>query len=317
MFPDFLATVEFSLAVTGPIFVILGLGAWLRRIGLINDAFVEVGSRLVFNVTLPALLFISVAKTRIGSSASLALIGFGLAATLLAWGLSELVAKFAVRVERDRGVVVQGSFRSNLAIVGLAYCVNAYGEAGLVAASLYVGMVTILFNILSVVTLNNSLHARQGVWPVIRSVATNPLIIGIVLALPVSIAGLRLPAIVLQSGEYFANMTLPLALLCTGAALDFRSLRHDPRDTVLAAAGKLLLVPLLFVGGGVAWGFRGMELGILLLMSSAPTAAASYVMVRAMGGNAALAANIIALTTLGSLLTTSLGVVVLRSLRLI
>jgi predicted permease len=178
-------------------------------------------------------------------------------------------------------------------------------------------MVTILFNILSVVTLNNSLHARQGVGPVIRSVATNPLIIGIVLALPVSIAGLRLPAIVLQSGEYFANMTLPLALLCTGAALDFRSLRHDPRDTVLAAAGKLLLVPLLFVGGGVAWGFRGMELGILLLMSSAPTAAASYVMVRAMGGNAALAANIIALTTLGSLLTTSLGVVVLRSLRLI
>jgi hypothetical protein len=79
----------------------------------------------------------------------------------------------------------------------------------------------------------------QGVAPVIRSVATNPLIIGIVLALPVSIAGLRLPAIVLQSGEYFANMTLPLALLCTGAALDFRSLRHDPRDTVLAAAGKL------------------------------------------------------------------------------
>jgi len=122
---------------------------------------------------------------------------------------------------------------------------------------------------------------------------------------------------VLQSGEYFANITLPLALLCTGAALDFRSLRHDPKDTVLAAAGKLLLVPLLFVGGGILWGFRGIELGILLLLSSAPTAAASYVMVRAMGGNAPLAANIIALTTAGSLLTTSAGIVVLRGLRLI
>lgn len=41
-------------------------------------------------------------------------------------------------------------------------------------------------------------------------------------------------------------------------------------------------------------------MGILLLMSSAPTAAASYVMTKAMGGNATLAANIIALTTLGS-----------------
>jgi hypothetical protein len=112
-------------------------------------------------------------------------------------------------------------------------------------------MVTILFNILSVVTLNNSLHAQPGCRAGDRvRWRFNPLIIGIVLALPVSIAGLRLPAIVLQSGEYFANMTLPLALLCTGAALDFRSLRHDPRDTVLAAAGKLLLVPLLFVGGG-------------------------------------------------------------------
>lgn len=317
MFSDFLATVEFSLAVTGPIFVILGLGAWLRRIGLIDEAFIEGGSRLVFNVTLPALLFISVAKTRLDTSANFALIGFGLAATLLAWGLAELLAKYAVNAKRDRGVVVQGVFRSNMAIIGLAYCVNAYGEAGLAMASLYVGLVTILFNVLSVLTLSRSLHTRQGVAPVLRSVAANPLIIGIVLALPVSISGLRLPAIVLQSGEYFANMTLPLALLCTGAALDFRSLRHDPRDAVLAACGKLLLVPLLFVGGGMLWGFRGIELGILLLMSSAPTAAASYVMVRAMGGNAPLAANIIALTTAGSLLTTSAGVVVLRGMRLI
>ena len=317
MFSDFLVTVEFSLAVTGPIFVILGLGAWLRRVGMINEAFIEAGSRLVFNVTLPALLFISVAKTRLDAAANFALIGFGLMATLLAWGLGELVAKFTVQAERDRGVVVQGVFRSNMAIIGLAYCMNAYGEAGLAAASLYVGLVTILVNILSVVTLNNSLHVRQGIAPVIRSVAANPLIIGIVLALPVSIAGLRLPAIVLQSGEYFADMTLPLALLCTGAALDFRSLRHDPRDTVLAAAGKLVAVPLLFVGGGIIWGFRGIDLGILLLMSSAPTAASSYVMVRAMGGNAALAANSIALTTLGSLVTTSAGIVVLKSLRLI
>jgi hypothetical protein len=104
------ATVEFSLAVTGPIFVILGLGAWLRRIGMINDAFIEVGSRLVFNVTLPALLFISVAKTRIGTSANLALIGFGLMATVVAWGLAELRGEVrSKRVERDRGVVVQGS----------------------------------------------------------------------------------------------------------------------------------------------------------------------------------------------------------------
>ncbi len=316
MLADFLTTLEFSLSVTGPIFLILGLGVWLRRIGMLTDAFIEVGSRLVFNVTLPALLFISVSKTRLDTSANFALIGIGLGATLLVWAAGELVARFAVREPRDRGVVVQGIFRSNMAIIGLAYCVNAYGPTGLAAASLYVGLVTILFNILSVVTLSASLHATQSVGRVLRSVAMNPLIIGIVLALPVSISGVKLPGIVLQAGEYFANMTLPLALLCTGAALDFRSLRHDPRDAVLAAVGKLIAVPLVFVLVGVALGFRDMDLGILLLMSSAPSAAASYVMVRAMGGNAALAANIVALTTVGSLFSTSAGIVVLKSLGL-
>jgi predicted permease len=67
----------------------------------------------------------------------------------------------------------------------------------------------------------------------------------------------------------------------------------------------------------IALGFRGMELGVLLFMSSAPTAAASYVMVKALGGNAFLAANIIAITTVGSLITTSASMMLLGQLGLI
>lgn len=312
MISEFLSTLEFSLSVTGPIFVILGLGAWLKRIGMINDAFVEVGSRLVFMVTLPALLFISVSKTRLDASVNFKLIGFGLLSTIVVWVGSELLARLVVRESRDRGVVVQGAFRSNLGIIGLAYCVNAYGNTGLVAASLYVGLVTILYNILSVISLSRSLQGSQSMGRLLRAVALNPLIIGIVLALPISISGLQLPKILIQSGDYFANMTLPLALLCTGAALDFRSLRHDPRDTLIATTGKLLFMPLVSTLTAVAVGFRGMELGIVLLMSSAPSAASGYAMVRAMGGNAALAANIVALTTVGSLILTSGGIVILK-----
>lgn len=308
----FLDILEFSFSVTGPIFVILALGLALMRIGLLDEHFVAVGSRLVFNVALPALLFLSIAKTRIEHSANLPLIAFGAAATLCVYLLLEIVARHAVTAERDRGVVVQGGFRSNMAIIGLAYCFNAYGEAGLATASVYVGLVTILFNVLSVITLSRSLNRSQGLRPVARAIATNPLILGIVLAIPVSWAHIPLPRVLLQSGEHFAQMTLPLALLCTGASLDFRSLRQQMASTLLATASKLVAVPLMFTLGGLWLGFRGLDLGILLLMSSAPTAAASYVMVRAMGGNGGLAANIIALTTLGSVLTTSLGIVVLR-----
>ncbi|MCB1906950.1 MAG: AEC family transporter [Rhodocyclaceae bacterium] len=313
---DFLAVVDFSLSVTGPIFVVLALGYWLMRRQLIDDAFVNTGSRLVFNVALPALLFISIGKTRFDAAADFDVIAFAVVATLIAWPVLEVLASRLVVEPRDRGVVVQGGFRSNMGIVGLAYCVNAYGDAGLVAASLYLAPVTIVFNVVAVVTLGRSLDRSQGIGPMLRSIVTNPLIIAIVLALPVSWLALDLPGWVLQSGQYFANLTLPLALLCTGAALNFRQLRREVGSTVLASVAKLVALPLLFVLGGLAWGFRGIDLGVLLLMSSAPTAAASYVMVRAMGGNATLAANIVALTTVGSILTTSIGVMMLRGLAL-
>lgn len=309
---DFLSILEFSFSVTGPIFVILLLGVWLRRIGLITEPFIDAGSKLVFNVALPALLFISIATTDFDDAANAGLILYGLLATTVVFVALELLASRSVQPREDRGVVVQGAFRSNMGIVGLAYCVNAYGEPGLVAASLYLGLVTILYNVLAVITLNRSLAKRRGIGGMVKGIFTNPLIIGIVLALPVSYFEIRLPSLVLQSGRYFADMTLPLALLCTGASLNFASLRDAMSNTLQAAGLKLVLVPLLMTAGGMMVGFRGIELGVLMLMSSAPTAAASYVMVRAMGGNATLAANIIALTTLGSIIATSAGIALLR-----
>lgn len=313
---EFLDILEFSFSVTGPIFVILALGVWLRRIGMLTDAFVEAGSRLVFNVSLPALLFISISKTDFEAAANFSLVAYGAVATVVTFLVLEWVAARWVDEPTERGVVVQGGFRSNMGVVGLAYCVNAYGEAGLVASSLYLGLITILFNILGVITLSRSLHTHRGVKGMIKGIVRNPLIIGIVLALPVSAMHWTLPSLVIQSGQYFANLTLPLALLCTGASLDFARLRLERRNALLASFAKLLFVPTVFVVGGALVGFRGIDIGVLLLLSSTPAASASYVMVRAMGGNAVLAANIIALTTVGSILTTSVAIMLLRGVGL-
>lgn len=313
---DFLAVLGFSFTVTGPIFVILGLGVVLMRRGMLNDAFVDVGSRLVFNIALPVLLFLSISRTPLERSGSVAMVVFGVVATLLAYLVLEWLAARFVEPARDRGVVVQGAFRSNLGVVGLAYCVNAYGEAGLTAASIYLGLLTILYNVLPVITLSRSLHRARGLGRIVRGIAGNPLIVAIMAALLVSWSGLPLPALLVRSGQYLADLTLPLALLCTGAALNFNSLRGELGSTMMASVAKLVVLPLAFTVAAIALGFRGMDLGILMLMACSPTAAASYVMVRAMGGNAALAANIVALTTLGSLLTTSIGVTILRGLDL-
>ncbi|MCO5121045.1 MAG: hypothetical protein M9951_15610 [Burkholderiaceae bacterium] len=170
----FLDSLAFSLSVTGPIFVVLVLGIWFRRIELIGDVFIRDGSRLVFNVALPMLLFLSVAKTDIRQAASGSLVVFAIAAVILVYLALEWAATRWIKPARDRGVVVQGAFRSNLGIVGLAYCANTYGEAGIVAASVHIAVLTILFNILGVITLRRSLLGGQGVMPMLRGVVTIP-----------------------------------------------------------------------------------------------------------------------------------------------
>lgn len=309
----FFESLLFSLSVTGPIFVVLALGVWFRHIGLIGEVFVRDGSRLAFNIALPMLLFLSVAGTDVRESANGALVLYAIVGIVLVYVALEWAATRWIRPARDRGVVVQGAFRSNLGIIGLAYCANTYGEAGIVVASVHIALLTILFNILGVITLRRSLHGGQGVMPLLRGVIGNPLIIGILLGLPVAPLGLELPGVLMQSAQYFANMTLPLALLCTGASLDFAALRGQLPNTIVASIGKLVVVPAAMTIGAALLGWRGMDLGIIMLLFAAPAASAGYIMAYAMGGNAPLAANIIAITTFGSVLVTSFAITVMRS----
>ncbi|MFC6979448.1 AEC family transporter [Microbulbifer taiwanensis] len=173
-------------------------------------------------------------------------------------------------------------------------------------------VVTILYN-LAAVTLFAvySQEVRFSWGKLAKDIAQNPLIIGIVLALLCREIDLQLPAIVLQTGDYLASITLPLALLCIGASLDFSLLRRSSLAAFSAVGFKLLLVPAILLAFGWAFRLQAQAMGVLLLLASAPSATVSFIMARAMGGNSRLAANIVALSTLLSIITASLGLALL------
>ena len=300
-----------------PVLILLLMGWLFFRIKWLNESFVEAGSKLVFNVTLPALLFLSISQADFAHAANFPLIGVGIAGTLIMCALLVLTARMTVTPYQARGVVVQGGFRANMGIIGLAYCANTYGPEGLAAASVYLGCITILFNILSVIVLNFYQTGHRSVSKQIKGITKNPLIISIVVALPFSYYSWTLPDAILKTGEYVSQLTLPLALICTGASLQFRSFSADWFNITLSTVSKCILYPARMVGLAYLAGFTGMSLGIVLLLSIAPTAAASYVMVRNMGGDHRLAASIIAVSTLVSLPVTALAFGTLTSLNLV
>jgi malonate transporter len=264
----------FSFSVIGPICILLFLGWFLKRIKLINDAFVDNASKLVFQVTLPALLFLSIVNADRSVKINPLYIAYGLMANLSFFLLTTFSCKLFIKEKQDHGVIIQGGFRANTAIIGLTYVANVYGDAGVALAAVYVASTTILYNILAVICLTStqSKLGLQGLKDVTRSIEKNPLIIGITLGVLLLILDIKVPTMLLDTGQYFANMTLPLALLCTGATLNLRELSNKGLDAWFASFFKLLLAPILITGGAYLWGFSRFELGLLLFMTAAPTA---------------------------------------------
>ncbi|MFN2359676.1 MAG: AEC family transporter [Marinobacter sp.] len=307
-----LATFLHTLETTLPVFAMVFIGLGLRRLGWIDSAFINTASALVFRATLPTLVFLSIVRADLDTTLNPALLGFFVVATLASFLLCWLWALRAVPIA-DRGVYVQGAFRGNCGIVGLALAASLYGDYGLSAGGLLLGVVIISYNALSVIVLTTYQPGQTASWArILGDIARNPLILAVVIAVPFAWSGLALPAWLMTSGDYFASLTLPLALLCIGGTLSLSAMRNDRKLAVSASVMKMVTLPMLCTLAAWLAGFEGRELGLMFLFFASPTAAASFVMVKALGGNDRLAANIVALSTLMASVTVTIGVFVLR-----
>ncbi len=305
----------FAVEVLLPSVLMMLLGWFLGSTRQIDKSFCAQASKLVFNYGLPLLLFTNLYGNDIQYRQQAVLLTAGIVSTLILFIGAELYAMRFVPDIRDKGVFVQGVFRSNMGIMGLAFVQNAYGNAGLAAGAVYLGVVTIFFNILAVITLSRSATATLGqkLKTVGKKILTNPLIIAIVVALALQRLNVDVPEVLLATAGHIGHISLPLALICAGATFNVRGIRFS--DLALhASIGRLLVAPVAAVLTGLAFGLNGIPLGVIFLMTATPVAAASYVMARAMGGNEVMAANIIGITTLGALVPAAAGVVLLRSL---
>ncbi len=310
---------QFSLSITGSICLMLVLGVIFKRINLIDAHFIDVGSKLVFKVTLPAMLFISIISSEHDFSAASSFIKYGIVASISFFIFTYASVKLIFPSSADQGVLIQGGFRANTGIIGIAYVASAYGSEGVALAALYVAVTTFIYNVQAVICLSpkGATSVAQAAKLMLTTLTKNPLIIAILLGVAFYLLAIPVPQIAIEAGNYLAKMTLPLALLCTGGSLNFSLMRKEKGASWFASSYKLIVAPFAITSGAYLFGFRGVELGILFFMNASPVAAASYVMARSMGGNAVLAANIIALTTVLSTLTCTLGIIVLNSFGLI
>ncbi len=307
-----LSALIFSIGITAPVLLVMMLGYCARHRGWVDGHFVTQGSTMVFNVGLPSVLFLKTSHMDFAAiTGAFDVIVVGALATvgaiLVMWKVSPLIAP----AQNQRGVFVQGAYRSNMGIMGLATVMNMYGDIALPIAAIYLSLITILYNVCAVAVLSLSNQSALELKPVFKHIALNPLIHSLLLGIVASALKIELPAIMVVSLEYLSDMVLPLALICIGAKLDLKRLLRPSMIVFIGSAAKLLFTPLLALVLGKLAGLEPMELGVLFLMASAPSASASFAMAKQFGGDAELAADMIAVTTIFATVTTAFGVFIL------
>ena len=309
---------QFSFEVVAPVFCIVLLGFVLRRRQMITAEFISVSSRLVFHITLPIFVFVKLANADFLQAFDGRIVGLAVGSTLCVYLFAWILAAVMIEDGKSQGAFIQGVYRSNYAIIGFAIVFNMHGDAGLNKAVILLSIILPLYNLLAILAL--TIPARQGrvsKKELLANILTNPLNIAALCGIGVSVLRLPLGRVVVDTANYLAALTLPLALIGIGGSLTFQSATSCLKEAALASGIKIVAYPLIFGSIAYGFGFRGEDFGVLFVLFASPTAVVSFIMAQATGNNADLAANIVLFSTIGSVITLPTGIFLLRSFGLL
>ena len=309
----------FSLEATMPIFLTMVLGYMFRRIGLMDEPFVNRMNKFVFKAALPALLFQDLATVDFRQVWNGKFVLFCVVATcsciLISIGVSCLW--------KDKGIqgeFIQSAYRSSSAILGIAFIQNIYGNSGM--GPLMIIASVPIYNIMAVTVLSFFKPDRGKmngalIKKTLKGIATNPIILGILVGVIWSFLDLPKPQILMKTVKNLGVLATPLGLMAMGAAFDEKKAFAKLAPALTAAVMKLLGWGCIFLPIAVMLGFRNQELVAVLVMLGSATTVTCYVMARNMGHEGVLSSSIVMITTFCSAFTLTGWLWLMRSMGLI
>lgn len=280
-----------------PIALLIALGAWLKHRAFVADSFWPQAERLGYYVLLPSLFFHGLATAKLDGVPVQGMIS---ALVLSTVAVAILVVVSRALVKGDDAAftsVFQGGVRFNN-YVGVSAAAGLFGAQGIALAAVANAAIVPTVNILCVLVF--AWYGSAGRMPlgkVLRQVALNPLVVACFAGIALQALGAGLPAGIEPVLKALGQASLPLGLLCVGAALELGTVRQWLRPVGYASVVKFLVMPVVTLYACHLIGLDGKAAIAALLFQALPTASSSYIMARQLGGDAPLMAGIIACQT--------------------
>lgn len=284
-----------------PLFGLICLGYGLARSGFPEAGFWPAAERINYFILFPALLVSSLVDAPVRDPQILRLGGAAVVTIAIAASALVLLRQLRPVPAARFGPAMQGVVRFNT-YLGLAITTSLAGGAGMERAAVVLAIAVPLVNVLSIMALTEASVWRNPL-ALLKTMARNPLILACVAGIALALAGTGLPWGIGRFFELAAQGSLPLGLLCVGAALRPAALRSDFAALAGLGIARLMAMPALAALVGLAFGLDGTEALVLVIFSAIPTAPTAYVLTRQLGGDGTLMAGLVTAQTMASVAT--------------
>lgn len=311
----------FTINAILPLILLILLGYFLRKIGLLTKEFLKVGNKLVFRVCLPTLLFCNISGLESIREIPLNAVVFTLAIIVLLVILGYFTT-FVTKDARQKGVMMQCVFRSNFALIGIPLAEMIGGSQGVTIAAILSAFTIPIYNILAVIVLNAFINGKKGnsLSKQAKEIAKNPLIIGVFLGLAVFalkqlLSDTGIPeaigtlSFINTTLTYVSRTATPLALLVLGGQFEFSSVKGYRKQIIVATLGRTVVAPLLGVFGAYllmqshVTHFEPAAIAAFIALFGTPVAVSSAIMADEMNNDGQLAAQLVVWTSILSIIT--------------
>lgn len=320
----------FALNAVAPIILMVAIGYLLKRVGFINASFAQTANKLVFRLFLPAMMFLNVYKMENIRGIDLTYIVYVLVALVVIFLAALPIVLVGTNKTERRGVLLQSSFRSNYALIGIPLAQSLCGEEGVMIATLLSAVTIPLLNILAVISLSvfRKDGGRASVKKILLEIIRNPLIQGVA----AGVAALGVRVLFEQFGctfrlsditpvytvlGYLSGMATPMALLVLGAQFEFSAVPSLKKEILIGVLMRNAVVPILGLGAAYLLffpsHFTGAHFAAFVAMFTTPVAVSSVPMAQEMNSDVALAGQLVVWTTLFSALTVFLSAFLLKA----
>lgn len=280
-----------------PVFLLIALGAGLKRVPAFDAAFWRGLEALVYFILFPALLFHALATSTMSLVDAGRLVAVGIGFTGAGMALSALARRRGGLPHPTFAACFQCAFRFNT-YIALAAASRLAGSEGVAAISILVGVLVPIVNVAAVAMLAR--HRGSAVW---LAVARNPLVIACAAGLAWNAAKLPMPAVFGTMLDLMAGAALPLGLVAAGAGLEFVHGTLPLRAIVWWNAVKLAALPAIAFGLAALFALSPLERQAAVVLAAVPTAPSAYILAMQMNGVGAPVALLISTGTLLAIVT--------------